>query len=73
MRVTLIYAAMLALANTTAGTPADACGGLLRDLIDANCCPPPPMAWSKPRASQAEFAQTRYRCCKPRSSRAAPP
>jgi hypothetical protein len=41
---------------------AHACGGLLRDSIDPNCKPPPPMVWSKPKATQAEFAQTRYRC-----------
>jgi hypothetical protein len=57
-----ICAAMLALATTTADGPAHACGGLLRDLIDPNCRPPLPMVWSKPRASQAEFAQSRYRC-----------
>lgn len=44
--------------------PAHACGGLLRDIIDPDCRPPPasPMAWSKAKATQIEFAQTRYRC-----------
>jgi hypothetical protein len=45
-------------------SPAHACGGLLRDLIDPNCHPPPPMSWFKAGAGTAEFAQTRYGCLK---------
>jgi hypothetical protein len=53
---------LIAIALLASSDGAHTRGGLLRDLIDPNCRPPPPMVWRRARASQVDFARDRYAC-----------